>query len=425
MVQSSTASVQSVISNEQPAPKLLGWYAVCVSNSLKTDYLYFFSVYNEQLILYRDKESQAVCIKDLCTHRAASFQGGEIKSGEIICPYHGAKFSSDTSSKFPDKICCNSIVDTNYDTYAQNIQLFQYPCVERDGYIYIYYTGTATKNLDDVKIHSTLQDLEYTPESYGFNTSDYAYEEAILDFRCDWSRIIENHLDILHIFWMHGNSLPGNQVNRKTIKSFNHQFTKTRNYIKCTYTSKDKENTEFITQVFVPPGRIYMYRESPESARYIQVLDHIPLANNRARVIVRHYRKFLKNKLLCKLILFSLRQRSIFYSIFTEDYLALKAQTFNKQMGYMNPMYMKLLAEDKAISWYWDWYEKSLKSDCPWDLNILTANTNSIHEQETMFYPPENPKLARIVENRFRLRLLLRLTIFLVFIALVFILFSN
>jgi hypothetical protein len=168
-----------------------------------------------------------------------------------------------------------------------------------------------------------------------------------------------------------------------------------------------------------------MYRESPESARYIQVLDHIPLANNRARVIVRHYRKFLKNKLLCKLILFSLRQRSIFYSIFTEDYLALKAQTFNQQMGYMNPMYMKLLAEDKAISWYWDWYEKSLKSDCPWDLNILTANTNSIHEQETMFYPPENPKLARIVENRFRLRLLLRLTIFLVFIALVFILFSN
>ncbi|HGY5551582.1 MAG TPA: hypothetical protein ACN46R_08005, partial [Prochlorococcus sp.] len=63
--------------------------------------------------------------------------------------------------------------------------------------------------------------------------------------------------------------------------------------------------------------------------------------------------------------------------------------------------------------------------DCPWDLNILTANTNSIHEQETMFYPPENPKLARITENRFRLRLLLRLTIFLVFIALVFILFSN
>ena len=36
----------------------------------------------------------------------------------------------------------------------------------------------------------------------------------------------------------------------------------------------------------------------------LQVLDHIPLGKNKARVIVRHYRKFLQNKLLNNLLLF-------------------------------------------------------------------------------------------------------------------------
>ena len=34
--------------------------------------------------------------------------------------------------------------------------------------------------------------------------NEYKYEEVIVDFKCDWTRIIENHLDILHIFWVHG-----------------------------------------------------------------------------------------------------------------------------------------------------------------------------------------------------------------------------
>ena len=412
MSQAMKRQVLSKDSADQLSNGLYGWYAVCVSSTLVNDFLYFFSMYNEPLILYRDKYSRAVCIKDLCTHRAASFQGGEIKSGEIICPYHGAKFSSDKTSKDPDRICCNQIVDSTYNTYARNIQLHQYPCVEKDGYIYIYYTGNPSTNVHDIPIHSTLEELEFTPISYGFRTSEYVYEEALLDFRCDWSRIVENHLDILHIFWMHGNSLPGNVVNRKTIKSFNHKITKTSNYIKCTYTHKDNENTEFITQVFVPPGRIYMYRGSPETARYIQVLDHIPLANNRARVMVRHYRKFIKNSTLCKLILFSLRQRSIFYSIFSEDYLALKAQTFNEQMGYMTNKNMKLLAEDKAINWYWKWYESCLKNDSPWDRHKLSPNTNTLYDDSPMTYPPENLRLERLVNYRFKIRLILRILIF-------------
>ena len=121
------------------------------------------------------------------------------------------------------------------------------------------------------------------------------YEEVYVDFKADWARIIENHLDILHVFWMHGDTIPDKNVNRDTITSFNQKIKRDNRQIESIYSYKTNGQEEFIRIKFVPPGRIFIYKGSPESTRYIQVLDHIPLGNNKARVIVRHYRKFLKN----------------------------------------------------------------------------------------------------------------------------------
>ena len=72
---------------------LLGWYSVCSSDALKKEELNFFSMYNEPLVLYRDRENIVRCVKDICPHRGASFYGGELNNGQLVCPYHGARFS--------------------------------------------------------------------------------------------------------------------------------------------------------------------------------------------------------------------------------------------------------------------------------------------------------------------------------------------
>ena len=92
---------------------LLGWYAACSSQALQQGKTHNFSMYNEPLILYRDKDNLARCIKDLCPHRGASFMGGDIKDGELVCPYHGARFSSKGECTNLDRITCQHIVDTN------------------------------------------------------------------------------------------------------------------------------------------------------------------------------------------------------------------------------------------------------------------------------------------------------------------------
>ena len=101
MNQSIDSKSESLLSEKtaiQPSNQLesglLGWYATCSSRAVKRDELYLFSMYNEPLILYRDKDLNVKCIKDMCPHRGASFTGGQIKEGELICPYHGARFSS-------------------------------------------------------------------------------------------------------------------------------------------------------------------------------------------------------------------------------------------------------------------------------------------------------------------------------------------
>ena len=402
---------------------LLGWYAVCTTKNLKSDQIYFFSLFNEPLVLYRDKENKAVCITDYCPHRGASFRGGEVIENEIMCPYHGARFASEESSQKLANISCQHIVDAKYSNHAKNSYLRQYPCEESGDYIYVYYTGKAKEDLRDINISHSLEPTLL--DSHKFDYSEHVYEEALLDFKCDWDRIVENHLDILHIFWMHGRSLPGNDVSRETIAAFNQNLQVSMDSLKTTYFHKDKTKGEFITQIFIPPGRIIMYRgsDSPSKARYIQVLDHIPMSKNRARVIVRHYRKFFKNILLSKLLLFRTLQMRTFYNIFSEDYLVLRTQTFSQQMKFMREDNVRLLGEDRAVRLFWEWHQRAVDNDHPWGIHPMASDVNPIHQDLLMVYPPENRRLVHKLQRTLVLRILARVAFILLLFVVLYMLF--
>ena len=107
----------------------------------------------------------------------------------------------------------------------------------------------------------------------------------------------------------------------------------------------------------------------------------------------------MKNKLLARIVLFRNLQHRIFYRVFTEDYMILKTQTFNQQMGYIEKDNVKLLGEDKMVQYYWDWLQSALKRDKPWDIHKMDSTTNTVHLDVPMLYPPENRYLA-IKNNR-------------------------
>ena len=135
-----------------------------------------------------------------------------------------------------------------------------------------------------------------------------------------------------------------------------------------------------------------------EQERYVQVLDHIPLGNNKARVIVSHYRKFMKNKIMRNLVLFEEIQRKTFYKIFNEDYMILKTQTYNLKLDLLKNDEIKLLGEDKIIKYYWNWYQKSEAKDNPWKYSKKLENNMDVYDELIFKYPPEISKLE-IINN--------------------------
>ncbi len=374
---------------------LFGWYAICPSKELKKNKLYYFSLYDEPLVLYRDENKNVRCIKNICPHRGASFFGGTLSDGVITCPYHGAKFSSGGSCQNLDRITCRHIVDNNYDNYAKRIHLSQYKTSEKNGYIFVHFSKKSETDLNNISEDTPISNYELYEN--GFSHKDYVFEEVLVDFKCDWSRIIENHLDILHIFWVHGDTIPDKDVNKNVLVSFNQKININPSYIESIYYYKNNPKKEFIRIKYIPPGRILIYKGDPCSSRYLQVLDHIPLGNNKARVIVRHYRKFLQNKLLNNLLLFKETQRKIFYKIFDEDYMILKTQTYNHDMGFISKDEIKLLGEDRIINYFWKWYKKSEDKDELWK-NINNTQNLDVYDKVILKYPPEIKKLE-IVNN--------------------------
>ncbi len=371
---------------------LYGWYAVCPSKELKNNKIHYISIFDEPLALYRDENKNVRCIKNICPHRGASFYGGSIFNGEITCPYHGAKFSSAGSCKNLDRITCSHIVDDNYDNYAKRIHLSQYKTLEKDDYIFVYFSKKSETDLNE--INEDIPISTYELKNNGFLPKDYVCEEVLVDFKCDWSRIIENHLDILHIFWVHGDTIPDKDVNKNVLVSFNQKININNRYIESIYYYKNDPTKEFIRIKYIPPGRILIYKGDPEISRYLQVLDHIPLGENKARVIVRHYRKFLKNKIINNLILFKETQKKIFYKIFNEDYMILKTQTYNHKAGFINKDEIKLLGEDRIINYFWKWYKSSQDKDKPWKSTFNnTCNESNVYDKIILKYPPEIKKL--------------------------------
>ncbi len=75
-------------------PKLC-WYPVCFVEDLPKNRPYSFSLYDEPLVLFQDKEGNLICLTDRCPHRAAKLSDGQITDGKIECLYHGWQFGAD------------------------------------------------------------------------------------------------------------------------------------------------------------------------------------------------------------------------------------------------------------------------------------------------------------------------------------------
>lgn len=71
------------------------WYPLYLTENVPDDAPLGLTVFDKQLVLYRDGKGEFRCYEDRCPHRLAKLSEGQLIDGRLECLYHGWQFEGD------------------------------------------------------------------------------------------------------------------------------------------------------------------------------------------------------------------------------------------------------------------------------------------------------------------------------------------
>lgn len=164
------------------------WYAILPSKQVRKNQITAVKRLNMPLALFRNRRGQLGCVIDQCTHRGAALSKGKVKGDCIQCPFHGLAF--DRHGR-----CRN--VPANGKASLEDLSRFNVkhmPVKEKHGIIYLWY-GDYARRTDSLPFFD--DDID----------SSFVYAESEDHWRAHYSRSIENQLDVIHLPFIHRNTI--------------------------------------------------------------------------------------------------------------------------------------------------------------------------------------------------------------------------
>ena len=154
-----------------PATEMIfdDWYPAIRSEMLRGKSMTKALLLGVPLVLGRKKDGSIFAMRDLCPHRGIPLSAGWFDGEHVTCKYHGWSFE-------PCSGQCSEIPSlTRHDTLdATKIYTAAYPCVERDGYAWVYLPKPGSGRVQDV---SALPPVPEVPKfSKRFHTAHLSAE---------------------------------------------------------------------------------------------------------------------------------------------------------------------------------------------------------------------------------------------------------
>lgn len=159
------------------------WYAITSSKCVKKNKILALRRFGEKLVLYRNTEGTIGCVTDICAHRGASLEKGCIKDGHIQCPFHGIEYDPAGKCVYvPSDGRASEMDHSRFD-------LKSYTTREIGGIVFAWYGDSKPDREPDVF------DV--------VNDPSYAWDEMTDHWKVQYSRVIENQLDVSHLAFVH------------------------------------------------------------------------------------------------------------------------------------------------------------------------------------------------------------------------------
>ena len=259
------------------------WYAVLDSKEVKKNRPVGVLRMGERLAFWRTKENKIVCMRDLCPHRGVALSTGKLVDDHLQCPFHGFEFDSSGQCVYIPANGRNAVV-------PKAMWAHTYPAREAHGFIWIWW-GDYGDHLPEIKFFDSIDDT-------------YVYSTIQDHWKTHYSRAIENQLDVLHLPFVHHNTI--GRGNRTVVDGPVSDCCMEDGMIQVWFSNRVDDGT---------PARSYKELPKPQRSPLLQfifpnlwqnrlsdnfrlVIAFVPIDNENTKMYIRAYQNTIKSPLL-------------------------------------------------------------------------------------------------------------------------------
>lgn len=162
------------------------WYVVLESNEVG-DHPVGVTRLGEKMVFWRDQTGKICAAADRCPHRGVALSAGVKNDEHLQCPFHGFEFDSSGQ-------CVLIPANGRKGVIPNAMRLMTYPTYEAHGFIWLWWGKPVPEELPAPEFFDNLDDT-------------YCYASAQDPWDAHYSRVIENQLDVVHLPFIHRNTI--------------------------------------------------------------------------------------------------------------------------------------------------------------------------------------------------------------------------
>lgn len=157
------------------------------------------TILGEPVLLYRTEGGRAVALEDRCCHRNLPLSMGRREGDCIRCGYHGLKFD-------PRGEC---VEIPGQKEIPPGARVKSYPVVEKWNFVWLWMGDPENRDDDLLPRWQCIDDPKLTT-TMGNNCQP-------LPMKCNWELNNDNLLDLMHVVYVHTDTLGGAGLDRHPI----------------------------------------------------------------------------------------------------------------------------------------------------------------------------------------------------------------